>query len=189
MAFSAGVMLYVSLVEVVAVSNEYFAKEHPPARAYALATASLFMGVVVMAAVDAAVHWVFDAVSGGQSGGRGGGRGKRGVTSSTDGAASGGGGAGGGGGGPLLGAQLDVEGACGATAADHTGRGAHVDGREEQEEEEEDEEQDEEHGGCAIRSVGEIRERRRLLRMAAVVSAAIVLHNIPEGMVHPRGHF
>ena len=64
MSFSAGVMLYVSLVEVVGVSNEHFAKSHAPARAYAYATASFFIGAAVMALVDRLVHVVFDIVAG-----------------------------------------------------------------------------------------------------------------------------
>ena len=35
---------------------------------------------------------------------------------------------------------------------------------------------------ATIMAVGSIAERQRLLMMAAVVSAAIALHNIPEGM-------
>lgn len=64
MSFSAGVMVYVSLVEVVAVSDEYFRKGQPASVAYACATASFFGGVLVMAFVDAIVHRMFDAVSG-----------------------------------------------------------------------------------------------------------------------------
>lgn len=44
LSFSAGVMVYVSLVEVVGVSQEYWAKSQPPQRAYAYATASFFTG-------------------------------------------------------------------------------------------------------------------------------------------------
>lgn len=64
MSFSAGVMVYVSLVEVIAVADEYFRKGHEPPVAYALATLSFFAGVVIMAAVDAVVHRMFDAISG-----------------------------------------------------------------------------------------------------------------------------
>ena len=45
MAFSSGVMLYIPLVEVIGVANEYLAKLHPPAEAYGLATLSFFCGV------------------------------------------------------------------------------------------------------------------------------------------------
>ena len=64
MSFSAGVMVYVSLVEVISVSNEYFGKGYPPAEAYAYATLSFFAGVIIMAVVDTIVHRMFDAISG-----------------------------------------------------------------------------------------------------------------------------
>jgi len=64
MSFSAGVMIYVSLVEVISVSNEYFARGQPAATAYALATLSFFAGVLLMSVVDAIVHRMFDAISG-----------------------------------------------------------------------------------------------------------------------------
>ena len=38
-----------------------------------------------------------------------------------------------------------------------------------------------EHDAAAIHAVAQIEDKQRLLAMAAVVSAAIVLHNIPEG--------
>ena len=44
MAFSSGVMLYVSLVEVIGVANEHLAKQHSAAEAYALATLAFFAG-------------------------------------------------------------------------------------------------------------------------------------------------
>ena len=59
MAFSSGVMLYVSLVEVIGVANEYLAKLHPPAEAYGLATLSFFCCVALMALVDMLVHRLF----------------------------------------------------------------------------------------------------------------------------------
>ena len=40
----------------------------------------------------------------------------------------------------------------------------------------------EDESGGSIRALAHIEERKRLLMMAAVVSTAIVLHNIPEGM-------
>ena len=66
MSFSAGVMVYVSLVEVVQVSDEYFRKGYSPPVAYAWATLSLFAGVALMAVVDAIVHRMFYLVSGEQ---------------------------------------------------------------------------------------------------------------------------
>jgi zinc transporter ZupT len=89
MAFSAGVMIYVSLVEVVHVATEHFSKgpnAMRPAAANLWGTVSLFAGVALMAAVDRVVHAIFDAVAGhgvshahahghGGSGGGGGGRG------------------------------------------------------------------------------------------------------------------
>jgi len=64
MAFSSGVMLYVSLVEVIGVANEYLAKQHTAAEAYALATLSFFAGVIIMAVVDALVHKLFGYLRG-----------------------------------------------------------------------------------------------------------------------------
>ena len=64
MAFSAGVMIYVSLVEVVGVSTEYFEKALKPPLAYTCGTASVFAGVAVMALVDRIVHAIFEAVGG-----------------------------------------------------------------------------------------------------------------------------
>lgn len=61
MSFSSGVMIYVSLVEVIGVANEYLARAHPPAEAYALATLSFFVGVSIMAFVDMCVHRLFRA--------------------------------------------------------------------------------------------------------------------------------
>ena len=42
-----------------------------------------------------------------------------------------------------------------------------------------------EHDAAAIHAVAQIEDKQRLLAMAAVVSAAIVLHNIPEGAPRP----
>ena len=63
MAFSAGVMTYVSLVEVISVAEEYLAEAFPPTTAYALATLAFFAGVVAMAVLDAAVYRIFDAAA------------------------------------------------------------------------------------------------------------------------------
>jgi zinc transporter ZupT len=40
----------------------------------------------------------------------------------------------------------------------------------------------EDESGASIRALASVEEKSRLLMMAAVISAAIVLHNIPEGM-------
>ncbi|KAL3911675.1 MAG: hypothetical protein SGPRY_008604, partial [Prymnesium sp.] len=101
MAFSAGVMVYVSLVEVVAVSSDY-----------ASATASFFVGALVMAAVDRLGVVVLPGLVGN-----------------------------------------------GGSAAHLLLSQAH-----------------------SILAVAAIEEKQRLLTMAAVVSAAIALHNLPEGM-------
>jgi len=137
MAFSAGVMIYVSLVEVVTVSTEHFEKVYPHATAYAFATASLFAGMVVMAVVDQLVHHVFGAISGEHS------------------------------------------------RHDH---GAHTHEPHDRSDEESGsslvgtDEPFEDESGASIRAVAHMAERQQLLMMSAVVSAAIVLHNIPEGM-------
>lgn len=62
MAFSAGVMIYVSLVEVIQVSFEKFHKEHSAEYAYLLATVSFFAGGVLMAVTDDIVHMMFDVI-------------------------------------------------------------------------------------------------------------------------------
>ena len=61
LSFSAGVMLYVSLVEVIGVADEYFAKGDGVRAdvAYFHATLSFFAGVAIMAVVDKLVHLVF----------------------------------------------------------------------------------------------------------------------------------
>jgi ZIP family zinc transporter len=127
LSFSAGVMVYVSLVEVIGVSTEYFRKGYSEPLSEALATASFFGGVILMAIVDRIVHAVFTAVSSGDRTSDG-----PGENSSSVG--------------------------TGAEGSDSEGE------------------------GLAIGAVGRIAERRRLLAMSAIVSAAIVLHNIPEGM-------
>lgn len=142
MSFSAGVMIYVSLVEVIAISDEYFSEGHSKAAAYSLATLSFFGGVAVMAVVDKCVHSVFDAVVG-KAGAEAGG---------TLAAVS------------RPGSHAEEQGLCDP-------EGARL---------REDIHGDED--AAAILAVAGIEERRRLLAMAAVVSAAIVLHNIPEGM-------
>jgi len=150
MAFSAGVMIYVSLVEVIAVANEYMLDAHSPTTAYALATLAFFGGVAVMAVVDQCVHRVFDAVVDGSA--------RVEAIPAAD--------------------SLEIASSLSA-AADGEEQGlchqeavlmqcTHGDAHDED--------------GAAILAVAGIEERRRLLTMAAVVSAAIVLHNIPEGM-------
>eukprot|EP00729_Bicosta_minor_P000986 gene986-27846_t len=70
MAFSAGVMLYVSFVEVLGVAEEYYLQgDNSPSTAYAYATLSVFAGVLLMAVVDKLVHLMFEHVAGGEGGG------------------------------------------------------------------------------------------------------------------------
>lgn len=121
MSFSAGVMIYVSLVEVVAVANEHFDKSMPSSTAYMYANLSFFAGVLLMALVNRLVHTIF--VASARSGER---------------------------------------------AAVYFGTGSRP--------------ASPEHDAAAIHAVAQIEDKQRLLAMAAVVSAAIVLHNIPEGM-------
>ena len=148
MAFSAGVMVYVSLVEVVAVSNEYFARSQPAPTAYMGATASFFVGTLLMALVDRLVHRAFDTVSAHAQG------------------------------------DPPSHASSGSSRSQHESRrclSGSV-GSDESEGLRDDLEAFEDESGASIRAVAAIRERERLLLMAAVVSAAIVLHNIPEGM-------
>jgi zinc transporter, ZIP family len=164
MSFSAGVMLYVSLVEVVGVSNEHFAKSHAPALAYAYATASFFIGAAVMALVDRLVHVVFDMVAG---------NGHQHSDAATAHGSDGGGV-------ELARARATDEhsrclprpGSDGAHGYDHDAALQH----------ELDLEAFEDESGASIRALASVEEKSRLLMMAAVISAAIVLHNIPEGM-------
>ena len=152
LSFSAGVMLYVSLVEVIGVADEYFAKGDGVRAdvAYFHATLSFFAGVAIMAVVDKLVHLVFDAVAGGGGGGHGHGGDRKGAHAPV----------GGGGGGGVGGGSEDGLSLADAEAGQFL----------------------EEEDAAAILRVAGIQESRRLLMMASVVAAAIVLHNIPEGM-------
>ena len=136
MSFSAGVMIYVSLVEVISVSNEYFARGQPAATAYALATLSFFAGVLLMSVVDAIVHRMFDAISGESHS-------HHALETHAPASSSG-----------------DEESNLNAGATDEF----------------------DDEGGASIRALAHVTEKKRLLMMSAVVSTAIVLHNIPEGM-------
>lgn len=62
MSFSAGVMMWVSLVAVVHESYEHFRSEHNEARAYLFATLSFFVGAVIMALTDDVVHMLFERI-------------------------------------------------------------------------------------------------------------------------------
>ena len=55
------VMLYVSLVEVINVADDYFKRGMSPAAAYASATLSFFGGVALMAIIHTVVHKVTSA--------------------------------------------------------------------------------------------------------------------------------
>jgi len=63
MAFSSGVMVYVSLVEVVQVSVEKFELEHAADTAYLLSTLCFFLGGVLMALTGELVHTVFEQIA------------------------------------------------------------------------------------------------------------------------------
>lgn len=144
MGFSSGVMIYVSLVEVVAVASEHFQKSCSPELSYAFATMSFFVGALIMALVDKFVHYIFDLIAGADSGES-------------------------------------------ATAASATTRDGDEDSKmlcssSSKEELSEICEMHTDESASSIMAVAQIKERKRLLMMAAVVSAAIVLHNIPEGM-------
>ena len=120
-------MIYVSLADVLAVANDHFAATLDETAAYALATASLFAGVLIMAFIDWLVHRWFHRVSAAAKGAN-----------------------------PRV--QLDEE---------HSSGSSHGDS---------------DHGSSSIRAVAAVDHRGKLLMMATVVSAAIVLHNLPEGM-------
>ncbi|KAJ1619999.1 Zinc/iron permease [Pavlovales sp. CCMP2436] len=64
MSFSAGVMIYVSMVAVVQESYLHFRHDHAEPLAYALATLSFFAGAVLMALTDDVVHVLFDSLLG-----------------------------------------------------------------------------------------------------------------------------
>ena len=173
MAFSAGVMVYVSLVEVVLVANEHFAKSYPPPWAYLLATASFFGGTLIMAVVDRIVHLAFDAVADSAAASVGAADvplQRLGRHNHHD-------------GGDSAGGSGDEE-SCWTAQDGKGGKGGSGGAGEHGPRYDEDEalEAFEDESGLSIRTVAQLRERSRLLMMAAVVSAAIVLHNIPEGM-------
>lgn len=174
MSFSSGVMIYVSLVEVITVADEYFRKSYSAPTAYALATLSFFVGVVIMAAVDRLVHAAFDRVAAAaqKSAAHGGDA----SSTSLSGSAVA----------PLDGGVTTPEGSAPSVADEEEGlcegsglghahaRGhAHAHAHAYAHEDE---------SAASILALAQVPEKRRLLMMAAVVSAAIVLHNIPEGM-------
>ena len=165
MAFSAGVMMYVSLSEVLAVATEYFFKsgEHDESIAYDMGTASLFAGVLLMALIDWIVHRAFEsAVEESQNS-------LAHPTDEEDGAVKGR---------LFQPAQGDPsflrlqvndthDGSDGGSGHDHRHHDHDHD--------------DHDHGSASILAVAAVGERRKMLAMAMVVSAAIVLHNFPEG--------
>ena len=156
MAFSAGVMIYVSLGEVLGEATSYFARDSfDEQTAYKLATASLFAGVILMALVDAIVHCMLDH------------------TSHSDDK-------------PMAAASPSshrqrVHG-IGASPSDPSFARLSTDAEDScHNHEHEHEHEDHDHGAASIRAVASIEDRRKMLTMATVVSAAIVLHNVPEG--------
>ncbi|EOD20082.1 hypothetical protein EMIHUDRAFT_436011 [Emiliania huxleyi CCMP1516] len=169
LSFSAGVMIYVSLVEVIAVSSEYFAKSRSEASAAALATLSFFAGAALMALIDNCVHRALGAAAA-----AGDGLGDNGSASPSHSHST-----------PLM-----------PPPREHTHHGDEelVGGRLRPLHPPDD--HDEEAAAiyptsraAAIEAVGRRlagdasrAERKRLLAMAVVISAAIALHNIPEGM-------
>lgn len=170
MSFSAGVMIYVSFVEVVQVSNEYFVRGRAVSEAYALATLALFAGVVLMAVVDTIVHKMFDAIAGDTHGHHG-----------------------------ILGSETyedDDDPESGVAPAIRASPPKTLDGAHPESQAQGDGpwtpttrspasggcDSFDDEGSASIRALAHVRERRRLLMMSAVVSTAIVLHNIPEGM-------
>jgi len=143
MSFSSGVMIYVSLVEVISVSNEHFSQTLSPAYAYACATASFFAGVVAMAVIDRCVHLVFDCVT------------SKSLKEHSERGSS---------------PNVAMASGCAMRSTDEEAGLCR------------DDHPHEDESAGSIIAVASIAERRRLLMMSAVVSAAIVLHNIPEGM-------
>ena len=186
MAFSAGVMIYVSLSEVLAVATEYFSKsgEHDESAAYRLGTASLFAGVLLMALVDVIVHRVFEAVEEGD-GEHGGNRRtteqqqrKEPPFRQAQGDPS------------FMRLQVDDD----EHSHQHGRQHGHEHGHDAQDELEGNHDHchhdhghhdhshhDHDHASASIMAVASMRERRKMLVMAMVVSAAIILHNFPEG--------
>mmetsp|Transcript_34621 Transcript_34621/g.111227 ORF Transcript_34621/g.111227 Transcript_34621/m.111227 type:complete len:325 (+) Transcript_34621:1771-2745(+) len=140
LSFSAGVMIYVSLVEVIAVSSEYFAKSTHEASAAALATLSFFAGAALMALIDNCVHRALGAAAA-----AGDGLGDNGEHGDEE----------------LVGGRLRPL----HPADDHDEEAAAI-----------------EAVGRRLAGDASRAERKRLLAMAVVISAAIALHNIPEGM-------
>ena len=151
MAFSAGVMMYVSLADVLTVAYEYYA-QYPgrsSATAYGLATLSVFAGVLVMAFVDWIVHECFHHATN---------------AAKEDSPSR-----------QLRSAQ--------ASRASHDEFGERIPGSPgDPTISDTSEDSGHDHGRESILAVAIMEEKRRLLMMAMVVSAAIVLHNIPEGM-------
>lgn len=150
MAFSAGVMIYVSLADVLTVAYDYYAQlpGRSSATAYGLATTSVFAGVLVMAFVDWLVHQCFHhAASAAKEDSPS--RQLRSGCPSHDSHDE-------------FGQRLPN--ACGDPTISSALEESH------------------DHGKESILAVAVMEEKHRLLMMAMVVSAAIVLHNIPEGM-------
>lgn len=154
MGFSSGVMIYVSLVEVVAVASEHFQKSCSPELSYAFATMSFFVGALIMALVDKFVHYIFDLIAGADSG-----------ESATAASAT------------TRDGDEDSKMLCSSSSKEEVKLTSSS-----KEELSEICEMHTDESASSIMAVAQIKERKRLLMMAAVVSAAIVLHNIPEGM-------
>ena len=149
MAFSAGVMIYVSLADVLGVAFQYFSLDvgRSETAAYAMATLSLFSGALLMAMVDWIVHECFHLAA--EKANTQIPRRQLCVSDPTHDEPS----------------SPGLSGDAGIPAALEEGSGNHAD-----------------HGTESILAVSAIEEKHRLLMMAMVVAAAIVLHNIPEGM-------
>ena len=178
MSFSAGVMIYVSLGEVLGVATEYFGRDAAfgDSTAYQLATASLFAGVVLMACVDWLVHLAFALVSGEHDSNdrvQGDRQTENGFAEPK----------------PSIQERLHshVAGGGGDPSFERMREEPHDDHNHDCREHDHgghDHDHDmheHDHGGASIIAVAAIRERRRMLAMATVVGAAIVLHNFPEG--------